>query len=354
MAATDALPLKTEFHNATTLYHALEDSPLASADPAYQKDVHTAITSLARCATLIDTIGIFSTNEILEDVNTGDLRFLLVDAYLGDLIYKSMGRDRLDILKDSQMHYERFLATCEQHEILSKEDRKFLEIQMKGGIPDPDRRRTEKIARFKREKATKDKIKQLHDQIALQAKPAHTDPDAIDEELDRDIILTTVDLFIQRTIENLTLIVDERALLERMAKARLEMGPVERSERESGDDSRLDSHPPPQMKHQGPLMAQDGKILRPFTLTSQRNALLNQVFQPGHTLPSLSVEEYLEREMERGNFLSGGTNEDMAAAAVLHNEEDEAAADAETMKQREWDEFKDVTPKGWGNRYNKG
>ena len=36
------------------------------------------------------------------------------------------------------------------------------------------------------------------------------------------------------------------------------------------------------------------------------------------------------------------------------DDNDEAAIDAETYKAREWDEFKDVTPRGVGNRYNKG
>jgi len=36
------------------------------------------------------------------------------------------------------------------------------------------------------------------------------------------------------------------------------------------------------------------------------------------------------------------------------DDNDEAAIDAETMKQRKWDDFKDDNPKGWGNRMNKG
>ena len=35
-------------------------------------------------------------------------------------------------------------------------------------------------------------------------------------------------------------------------------------------------------------------------------------------------------------------------------DDDEAATDAETYKARNWDEFKEANPKGWGNRMNKG
>lgn len=38
----------------------------------------------------------------------------------------------------------------------------------------------------------------------------------------------------------------------------------------------------------------------------QRAVLQHQVFQPGHRLPTMSVEEWAEREMAQGNFLSGG------------------------------------------------
>jgi hypothetical protein len=36
------------------------------------------------------------------------------------------------------------------------------------------------------------------------------------------------------------------------------------------------------------------------------------------------------------------------------DEDDEVYANQETYKAREWDEFKDFNPAGWGNRHNKG
>ena len=50
--------------------------------------------------------------------------------------------------------------------------------------------------------------------------------------------------------------------------------------------------------------------LRPFMIlpsnAAERARLQAQVFQAGHRLPTMSVEEYLRIEQERGNIISGG------------------------------------------------
>lgn len=50
--------------------------------------------------------------------------------------------------------------------------------------------------------------------------------------------------------------------------------------------------------------------LRPFMIlpsnAGERARLQAQVFQPGHRLPSMTVDQYLEIEQQRGNIISGG------------------------------------------------
>jgi len=50
--------------------------------------------------------------------------------------------------------------------------------------------------------------------------------------------------------------------------------------------------------------------LRPFTIlpagAANRARFQGQVFGPGHNLPTMSIDEYLQIERERGNILSGG------------------------------------------------
>lgn len=50
--------------------------------------------------------------------------------------------------------------------------------------------------------------------------------------------------------------------------------------------------------------------LRPFTIlpsdAADRARLQAQVFGPGHRLPTMSIDEYLQIERERGNIITGG------------------------------------------------
>ncbi|KAJ1752139.1 Type 2A phosphatase-associated protein 42, partial [Coemansia sp. RSA 1824] len=90
-----------------------------------------------------------------------------------------------------------------------------------------------------------------------------------------------------------------------------------------------------------------GQPTRPFVLTNNRQMIKDQVFRPGWALPTMSVDEYLQQEQERGNIISGGGKEPEPKAEIDDNDYD--ALDAEVVKQREWDDFKDNNPRGAGN-----
>ena len=102
----------------------------------------------------------------------------------------------------------------------------------------------------------------------------------------------------------------------------------------------------------GPILSKDGKPLKPFTLLDNRQMLRNGVFRPDHSLPTMTIDEYLAEENRRGGMVSGGGEQ-----SGRHAEPDEdnlEKADAETMKAREWDEFTEANPKGSGNTLNRG
>lgn len=101
----------------------------------------------------------------------------------------------------------------------------------------------------------------------------------------------------------------------------------------------------------GPLLSKDGKPLQPFTLTDRRTQLRQGVFRPGHNLPTMSIDEYLEEERRRGGIIEGG---DQSAATQEIDEDNLEKADEETMKARAWDEFKEENPRGSGNTLNRG
>ena len=93
------------------------------------------------------------------------------------------------------------------------------------------------------------------------------------------------------------------------------------------------------------LAAAAADLLRP-----ERGRLAAGVFRPGHNLPTMSVEQWGEREMVR---MAEQQKRAAAAAAAEGEGEDErdenGEGDAEALKQRKWDDWKDDHPFGSGN-----
>lgn len=93
----------------------------------------------------------------------------------------------------------------------------------------------------------------------------------------------------------------------------------------------------------GPILSHDGKPLRPFTLLDNRQNLKKGVFRPGHNLPTMTIDEYLEEERARGNIIEGGG--EASGISPEPDEDNYEKADEETMKARQWDEFVEANPK---------
>lgn len=108
-------------------------------------------------------------------------------------------------------------------------------------------------------------------------------------------------------------------------------------EDKDGYSDRLDRRDMLSANNKGPILSSSGKPLRPFTLLDSRRTLKAGVFKPGHNLPTMTIDEYLEEERARGGIIEGG-----GEASGLSPEPDEdnyEKGDEETMKAREWDEF---------------
>lgn len=96
--------------------------------------------------------------------------------------------------------------------------------------------------------------------------------------------------------------------------------------------------------------------MRPFVLTSKRDQLAQGVFRPDHSLPTMSIDDYLTEEIQRGGIQvpqEDGTQKREQRVKSLREEEEEE--DRETMKKREWDDYTESHAKGSGNMgFNRG
>ena len=309
---------------------------LLYADAVKQQSLSLLRTAKSR----VKQLSLFSTNELIEDVATTDLQYILLDYYIADTLYsQSTASDtediRTNLLKESQDAFNDYLTLLKDYCCLSKEELKHWKNWDAISAAD---RRLAKIAQFNREK-----------EIQTQLDGLRNDDD--DDDVKRQVVMMTATLFVQKSISALRMISDEIKMLGMARQAKL----IQQQPTSSTDDSTIEMTQKQRTRLrdlQGPLMDKNGKPLRPFVITSsKRETIANSVFQHGHNLPTMSIDEYLEREFQRGNFLSGGTEEPQKSQP---SDENNDAIDAETYKQRQWDEFKEDNPKGWGNRMNKG
>ena len=131
------------------------------------------------------------------------------------------------------------------------------------------------------------------------------------EDQYRDFVLLHLQFAIFQTMEQLVGIQQEIPMLKQMQERREAMGSNDaRASNRSNNDARDGKVDDNRIWNAtGPLMDPQGRPLRPFVITNKKAEMMKGVFRPGHSLPTMSIEEYLDQEIERGNFLSGGTEE---------------------------------------------
>ncbi|MCJ1423508.1 hypothetical protein MMC29_001392 [Sticta canariensis] len=352
--------LRTLFASSKAQRKALE-SNLEPSSAVYQEDLHAAIATLDECRRLADHLSLFSPNETEDDIATSDLQYLAIDYYIAEFLLKKEGLDRNSILKQAQKGYERYLALLDSYVILPAPDRKLYEryLDNRDGFSlmsssDPAARRSVKIARFKRELHLKSQLENLsQDPSALQ-----NDDDAL-----RDLHLAEIKLQTHQTFHALDLIAQELQILSLapppshpvIPNPESDLDPRQRhASRSDSYSDRLDRSLPELLRggKAGPILNKEGKPLQPFTLLDHRQSVRKGVFRPDHSLPTMTIDEYLAEEQRRGGMIDGGGGGDQRSPEP--DEDDDRWADAETRKAREWDEFKEANPRGSGNTLNRG
>lgn len=332
-----------------------------------QSKTKVLITKLRELLRLVNALALFSDNEELDDINTQDLRFLLVRPLLADVLLKqtvppgeTKDQERLALVKESIALFTEYLEMCEIFNLLKDQDKSILINQP---VPvDAQAKRAAKIASFKREKETKAKLELLlqkasHSGLAKansgkisdkgqeegeEAKPASATT-GMDEEAERELTITVLDWWIIKAGENIGFAKQELELLEHAIKSR------ENNQNPRGN---------PDDAAQASTSSKNASKLsfKPFTIT--RDMIQRNMFGYGYSnLPTMTIDEFLKLEEERGNLLKGGGNDEESKRALedkkIREEEDPEENERATMKAREWDEYKDDNPRGLGNRYNR-
>ncbi|KAF9819742.1 hypothetical protein IEO21_01833 [Rhodonia placenta] len=376
------LPLSGLFHRA------LATAAKANDLPTIDDQTQSRATALS----------LFSENDLLSDIATRDLVYLLVPFVFSEVegrVRTIDPEERLERAEHSRRLYRAFLASLETYRIVPESEKALYGLSIPS-TADAQKRREVKIKQFQKEKELKARITEVRKRrnhgapvsepssdFELIASllpessqksvppPADDEDDADTEEILREAILLLLRLTYGQAHAQLQSLEQELQLLRSAPPPRPSQPPADprrAKERQVDNMWRLDA-PRPQggPDGKGPLLDPSGKPLRPFTiLPSQpdRAELQNQVFGPDHRLPTMSIDEYLEIERERGNIITGGgpqsetrltTKEQLA----LDAEQDgavfgEEKAEEQRQQDEKWAQYTDTHPRGAGNTLNRG
>ncbi|CCF48999.1 hypothetical protein NDA11_007953 [Ustilago hordei] len=388
-------------------------------DPASDPPAQT-LSLLSRAQQISDSIGVISPNDALRDISTSSLRTLFLPSLRAELEQAvRTGADhsaRMHCLHASQVAAAKFVNRVVALAVVPGSTKQLLGWLMASVTADevsglgleglvgagatPPHIREVKIATFKLERALKTNLEQYREAYAAKKKvqgnvpsdvfydlllyPTQQRGDDEEEEKEeedenvnetssttgpggisspRQYLLALLNLHVLKAAQLLASASQELQLLRNMPPPQPPSSNLTTSDA-SSSEWRLDQTQS-RLATTGPLMAPSGKVLRPFTITCKSRAeQAAQVFRPGHRLPTMSIEEYLEEEERRGNIIQGGGQASYDAPTSTEQrqrraEEDgtrdaQEAEEEQRQKDIHWDRFAEENKKGAGNTMNRG
>ena len=370
------LPLAAAFARGLEVFTRMQSGD-ADADA-----LASGAAAMRHAVARVDVEGVFSRDETKDDVPTENLRYVLAPWYLAELASRAPTRDpaaREQSLVEVSAMYEAFLERCERHDMLSESAKR---TRARGTEAcDPATARDEKVARFKRERAIRQRLESLDSTRVERTRKALAEADWDDENPEASVAtqneaeererwLLLVEDAAAKALDAAASVELERAMLARRAESHSTEAPnASESDDARRRPRRIESSgmgnyiigpggtiqqisaggfvPPG-----GDLALEKNAPIIPtnFAFADRRAAAARGVFRPSHILPTMTVEQAGEIEyaelVERTRREAETKARRAAENAALTAEERETR---ELAKARSWDEFKDDNPFGHGN-----
>ncbi|NXH58211.1 IGBP1 protein, partial [Rhabdornis inornatus] len=319
----------------------------SSGAPAVQDKVRQGMDALQRAAAMVAQLELFSENEDLEEIASADLKFMLLPALLGGLTLKQVDLSRRrEHLESAREHFLHFLKLCRNYGLGSFQLPPGTAGEEKTESPsapqDPGQpnlvamamSRTAKIERYKQKKELENKLASMSSSV---------ESGTADEDQIREFYILQIQKWISTSLEEIESIDQELVILRsRDAARQAPAGP------------------------RGPSRPARTPV-KPFILT--RDAAQARVFGAGYPgLPTMTVDDWYEQRRKQGivsqqGFGEPGSPSCLSPPAGASDEElqkqqketEEEEDDEEALrKARDWDDWKDTHPRGYGNRHNMG
>ncbi|KAG7665205.1 TAP42 [[Candida] subhashii] len=363
----DQLTVAERYKIAIRSYREISDSIERKDSPTYQSKLASLIQEFTLILKIIDNLSLFSENETIDEITTNYIPFLNVQYYIGDLYTSSLMNkngeidigNKLPNLTTAKDHIINYLIGLSNYKILNKPQSDLVNILKRDPntteltTVNPTTRRQEKIENFKYERELTTKLKIL-DEYYSSKDDENNEFSKLDEEIVREIFIDQIRLYALKSFNLLQSISMESQVLKSMpAKTPSSQQPSSQvpedkraptRENDYGFTTRLESLPQSTTNKISDFLSGSGKILKPFTITSERQRLKDKVMGTGQVLPSMTVEEYLDYELKNGKLMK-----DEVKDKPQGSEDEEELDSDEELEKRRWDDWKDENPKGAGN-----
>lgn len=369
-------PLAFHFRAAQATYNAVDSSQLGGADAELQKLVQEGLALCEAALVQVDEESIFSPNELAEDVNTCDLKYLLLGFYRGELLLRVVDQPRrAALLKEALASLRGFLADLERLGALSAEAKEGWELAASGVGASPGDVRSQKIARLKAGRAAKakmallaGKLKAAHEQRRDEGSSDEGDGEEEEDvdELEREQLLLLLQCCCHTALDSMRATEQEIDMLRQVEEIRRPDGslPPPPTLEEEDPNIGLQMHDIKKVLSQLPQSAlrTGNPNLDPSSRLSYATAM--QQIHSGE-IPGLytyTVEEGFRIEEAQRAMEEAARMDEMSARAQARldkkaaAEEDEAQGEEDADERRKLikqDEFRDMNKRGSGNRKNR-
>ncbi|XP_032745622.1 immunoglobulin-binding protein 1 [Rattus rattus] len=324
------------FETSTKLLEELEVAAEPTGSQTIQDKVSKGLELLEKAAGMLSQLDLFSRNEDLEEIASIDLKYLMVPALQGALTMKQVNPSkRLDHLQRAREHFIHFLTQCHCYHVAefqlpqtknnSAENNTARSSMAYPNLVAMASQRQAKIERYKQKKEVEHRLSAL--KSAVESGQA-------DDERVREYYLLHLRRWIGISLEEIESIDQEIKILKDKDSPR----------EETACQSSLPEKPP----------------MKPFILT--RNKAQAKVFGTGYpSLATMTVSDWYEQHQKYGALPDRGIAKPPSAdfQRTAQQQEDQEQKDEENEEKalhrmREWDDWKDTHPRGYGNRQNMG
>lgn len=370
--------LQDIFLEGWEIYEFLDETTIDTNGVEYQRKVKLGMQQFELATTIVNEISMFSSNEVIDEMSTETLQYLLLPYFLGKMSLKRNEQDRADALRVADIYFKDFIQRCQEYDLCegpkpNKDDKSG--NQGSGCIDTQEQlvasavARNNKIAQYKRKKELEEQVKQMKNAVKNST---------VDDEIKRDFFMKFINKSIIDAVEELENVKLEKGVVEMRKQRFAEFGTTKMDDFMLPPDNAIEpghshshghghghshSHGPP--RRQAPPKP---KPLQPFIIT--RDATQKAVFGLGYpSLPVMTVDEFYQSRVDEGVFPDeekmASINKEKALAALEDPEikEEEEKEEIEQQiedddpeyiaRMRRMDEYKDVVRRGDGNRHNR-